>query len=445
MRIGKINRSNSLIAALLIAMSLALVGGAVPSAYAFDMGAVEMYRLYNPNSGEHFYTADSKERDSLARAGWRYEGVGWIAPSNSKTPVYRLYNPYAGDHHYTTSSFEKSSLVATGWRDEGIGWYSSESNRNYPLYRQYNPNARTGTHNYTLSMEENTSLVRSGWRAEGIGWYGIGPSEAAPGSVPSGTWFTVNGATLAGFDPSKGLDVPSTSYPDSATYAVSGSVQIHGVPAGWSVDCDMRINGATGRQSAFYILKNGTNTYRWYFDGATDIVHTVDELRAVRLTVNGVEQTGYDTTKYVEVHNVYAGDVTGFTGWPETWTVTQGFDSGNTGYHYIFQPKNASTPSVTYRFVYDAPSERNELGQIIARLDDGSLVTGFDGADKDGMFTIPEGHTVTLENIPTGWALSKQKDYGNFIICDIERQGYGYVYTFRFNKVPESSYTWTYE
>ena len=75
----------------------------------------------------------------------------------------------------------------------------------------------------------------------------------------------------------------STDYPDSATYTVSGKMQIHDVPAGWSVDCDMRTNGATGQRSAFYILKNGMNTYRWYFDGATDIAHTVDELRGVRL------------------------------------------------------------------------------------------------------------------------------------------------------------------
>lgn len=443
MRIFKINRTNSIIAVLLIVMALVLAGGIVPKAHAFDMGAVKMHRLYNPNSGEHFYTADSKERDSLTRVGWRYEGVGWIAPSNSKTPVYRLYNPYAGDHHYTTDVLERNSLITAGWRDEGIGWYSSDSNRNYPLYRQYNPNAWTGTHNYTLSIEENTSLVQNGWRAEGVGWYGIGPSEAAPSFAPYGTWFTVNGATLAGFDPSQGLDVPSTSYLDSAIYTVSGNVQIHGVPAGWSVGCDMRINGATGRWSAFYILKNGTNIYRWYFDGAADIVHTVDELRDVHLTVNGVEQTGYDTTGDVEIHNVYVGDSIGFVGWPnETWTVTQGFDSGNTGYHYIFQPKNASTPSITYRFVYDADTTQSEFEQVVARLNDGSLVTGFDGADSR-MYDIPEGYTVNLENLPEGWTVATRQDTGSRVFIDLANGNYRH--TFIFNKVPESSYTWTYE
>ncbi|HCK87514.1 MAG TPA: hypothetical protein DHW39_01760, partial [Erysipelotrichaceae bacterium] len=49
----------------------------------------EMYRLYNPNSGEHFYTAKAKERDVLASIGWQYEGIGWYAPKESNTPVYR--------------------------------------------------------------------------------------------------------------------------------------------------------------------------------------------------------------------------------------------------------------------------------------------------------------------------------------------------------------------
>ena len=46
-----------------------------------------MYRLYNPNSGEHFYTADASERNDLVRVGWVYESVGWTAPKSSKTPV----------------------------------------------------------------------------------------------------------------------------------------------------------------------------------------------------------------------------------------------------------------------------------------------------------------------------------------------------------------------
>ncbi len=60
---------------------------------------VVMYRLYNPNSGEHFYTANQKEQKYLVSIGWKVEGKGWDAPDKSEKPVYRLYNPNAGDHH----------------------------------------------------------------------------------------------------------------------------------------------------------------------------------------------------------------------------------------------------------------------------------------------------------------------------------------------------------
>lgn len=130
-----------------------------------------MYRLYNPNSGEHFYTASSYERDQTVKAGWNYEGIGWYAPAKpNSTPVYRLYNSYAGDHHYTRSKLEADTLKKLGWKDEGIGWHSyEEADAIYPL-RQYNPNAVAGSHNYTASKVENDHLVRVGWKAEGTAW-----------------------------------------------------------------------------------------------------------------------------------------------------------------------------------------------------------------------------------------------------------------------------------
>lgn len=127
-----------------------------------------MYRLYNPNSGEHFYTSTVSERNNLRKIGWRDEGIGWQAPTNG-AEVYRLYNPNAGDHHYTTSVGERDYLVKVGWKYEGVNWYSGGDK---PVYRVYNPNAKkAGSHHYTLSASERDYLVKLGWRDEGIGWY----------------------------------------------------------------------------------------------------------------------------------------------------------------------------------------------------------------------------------------------------------------------------------
>lgn len=129
-----------------------------------------MYRLYNPNSGEHFYTASIGERDSVWNAGWRYEGMSWYAPK-SGDPVYRLYNKNAGDHHYTTSASEKNYLVSVGWSYEGVAWRSGGSS---PLYRAYNPNAVAGAHHYTTNKAEIDSIVAAGWKYEGKAWNGVG-------------------------------------------------------------------------------------------------------------------------------------------------------------------------------------------------------------------------------------------------------------------------------
>lgn len=133
---------------------------------------VPMYRLYNPNSGEHFYTGSEEERNELTVVGWYYEGISWNAPRKGGNPVYRVFNPNAGDHHYTMSWTEVTNLVAVGWNYEGVAW-NSASDDNIPLFRLWNPNAQSGTHHYTGSEEERDNLVRIGWILEGIGWFGM--------------------------------------------------------------------------------------------------------------------------------------------------------------------------------------------------------------------------------------------------------------------------------
>ncbi len=168
-------------------LSMILLLGIIPAIpkqeVIADVTSVDMYRLYNPNSGEHFYTSSTGERDVLIGLGWNYEGIGWVAPSTSNTPVYRLYNQYGGEHHYTTSLSERNNLIRLGWNDEGIGWYSDDSH-SVPLYREYNPNQFANNHNYTTSRNEHNYLISIGWRDEGIGWYGIGGGRPVTPTPP---------------------------------------------------------------------------------------------------------------------------------------------------------------------------------------------------------------------------------------------------------------------
>ena len=146
-------------------------GPTTPPTPTPEPGKVNMFRMYNPNSGEHFYTGNVQERNTLINVGWKYEGVGFKAQTKSNTPMYRLYNPNAGDHHYTASTAERDALVKAGWKEEGIGWYADDAH-GVAMYRLYNPNATgAGSHHYTSSSAERDLLTTVGWKNEGIGFY----------------------------------------------------------------------------------------------------------------------------------------------------------------------------------------------------------------------------------------------------------------------------------
>ncbi len=136
------------------------------------VNGIPIYRLYNPNSGEHFYTGSGTEKINLVKSGWKDEGILLYAPVTYGEPVYRLYNPNTSYHHYTSSKTEKDNLVRAGWNYEGVAFNSSPAN-SHPIYRLYNPNS--GLHNYTGSMEERLNLEGLGWNYEGVAFYDAPP------------------------------------------------------------------------------------------------------------------------------------------------------------------------------------------------------------------------------------------------------------------------------
>lgn len=78
---------------------------------------IPMYRLFNPNSGEHFYTLNAKERDNITKQGCTYEGIGWYSYKGANgIPVSRLYNKKVNWHHYTLDENEKRVITKQGWK-----------------------------------------------------------------------------------------------------------------------------------------------------------------------------------------------------------------------------------------------------------------------------------------------------------------------------------------
>ncbi len=139
-----------------------------------EAGDTALFRVYNPNTWEHFYTTDVAERRSLILAGWKGEGIIGYFPTYASTDtnlMYRFRNPNTGDHHYTADQIEVMSILIAGWVPEGTSFNSLKQGMGEPIYRLYNPNAVTGTHHYTSDKAEKDYLVSIGWRDEGISWY----------------------------------------------------------------------------------------------------------------------------------------------------------------------------------------------------------------------------------------------------------------------------------
>lgn len=129
---------------------------------------VAIYRLYNPGTGEHLYTADANEKDTLYdKHGWGYEGIGWYTLS-SGTPVYRLFNAKQNNHLYTTDTNEVKVLTTTaGWIRDNGGKPVFYSAGDTPIYRLYNKKL-SGIHLLTTDLNEYNTLARSGWTKEGV-------------------------------------------------------------------------------------------------------------------------------------------------------------------------------------------------------------------------------------------------------------------------------------
>lgn len=121
--------------------------------------AGSVYRMYNPNSGDHLYTLDLAEARALQKAGWKFEGIAWRAPE-AGSEVLRLYK--SGYHHFTADQAEAAALQKAGWKREKMAFYSGGSR---PIYRMYNPNS--GSHILTADSTEHDRLTKIGWKCEG--------------------------------------------------------------------------------------------------------------------------------------------------------------------------------------------------------------------------------------------------------------------------------------
>ncbi|SJZ96259.1 Uncharacterized conserved protein YjdB, contains Ig-like domain [Pilibacter termitis] len=126
-----------------------------------------VYRMYDPKTKHHFFTQNNDERSNVYYfLSFENEGVRWASQSTGEVAVYRLLNLTTMEHMYTANEKEKNSLVKSGWKYEGIAFRAVKKGK--PIYRAYD--VKNNTHHWA-EWAEIKGLIKAGWKNEGIAFY----------------------------------------------------------------------------------------------------------------------------------------------------------------------------------------------------------------------------------------------------------------------------------
>ncbi|MCB2188334.1 MAG: hypothetical protein KQJ78_18090 [Deltaproteobacteria bacterium] len=129
-----------------------------------------MYRAYNADTLDHFFTTRAREFANAVATGYEDESTGVERRLFQVTDqalhgahlLHRLYNPYAGLHYYTFSDAERDNLMALGWlfeRDEGYIFTSLDvaPPQAIEIYHLYN--TAVGVHLFTANAAEVAAVL----------------------------------------------------------------------------------------------------------------------------------------------------------------------------------------------------------------------------------------------------------------------------------------------
>lgn len=124
--------------------------------------AQEVLRLYNRWTGEHLYTTNRAEYDSLGRRGWNREGIGFYGGGSAS--VWRLYNRWlkAGTHLLTTDKTEYDNLIKDGWSGEGVAFGAVSARKGQTDSQRREAEARRREAEIRAAINRNPRSVNDG-------------------------------------------------------------------------------------------------------------------------------------------------------------------------------------------------------------------------------------------------------------------------------------------
>jgi len=137
----------------------------VPSPQVIVPSITPVYRYFRAPNTDHFYTSNQGEigtttAGEVGKDGYASEGIAFnlaSAPTNGEIPVYRYFNAQVSDHFYTTKAEEigtTSGQGNLGYSSEGVLGYIAATPLpgTIPVHRYYN--ASTSDHLYTTNANE---------------------------------------------------------------------------------------------------------------------------------------------------------------------------------------------------------------------------------------------------------------------------------------------------
>ncbi|MEL7409043.1 MAG: hypothetical protein AAFN00_19200, partial [Cyanobacteria bacterium J06558_2] len=142
-----------------------------------------VFRFFDQTAGGHFYTVDENERDFVLEnlPNYDFEGETYNAVDPNVAlgaeEVYRFFNSQTGVHLYTTSEVERDSIIENldNFSYEGAKFfaYESEVEGSLPIFRFFEPTL--GVHFYTPSEVERDFVLENldNYDFEGVAYYAL--------------------------------------------------------------------------------------------------------------------------------------------------------------------------------------------------------------------------------------------------------------------------------
>ena len=127
-----------------------------------------IYRFFNVDTGTHFLSGSTVERDSVINNldSFNFEGPTFRAadPENAAADtVFRFFNTQTGTHFFTQSTAERYNILETipqfNFEGEAYKGYTEQVDGSIPLYRFFN--TQTGAHFYTAAEAEKDSIIEN--------------------------------------------------------------------------------------------------------------------------------------------------------------------------------------------------------------------------------------------------------------------------------------------